>query len=195
MDGRALLQPVGPLPPGVYWRRRLIVAVLLVIIIVLIARACSGPSRHPASSAGSLGATTTTTTPSPAPCSPGSLTAVASTDAVRYPAGVIPRLKVTIRTNRTDGCVFSISRSTVTWAVYSGADLVWTTAQCGAGVAAAQVEVRPAHPVARVVSWDRHRSKAGCAAAGRTEAQPGTYQLFVTVQGAKVGPAVFHLTG
>ena len=195
MDPRAVLQPVGPLRAGVYWRRRLILIVVLVIVVVLIAKACSGSSRHPASSAGNQAAATTTTAASLQSCPTGSLTAVASTDALRYPGGAVPKLRVTIRTNRTTGCLLGVSRSTVTWAVYSGQDLVWTTAQCPAVITAAQVEVRPSHPVARVVSWDRHRSIAGCAATGRTEAQPGTYQLFVTVQGAKVGPAVFHLTG
>jgi hypothetical protein len=195
MDPRAVLQPVGPLRAGVYWRRRLVLVVALVIVIVLIARACSGSSGRPSPSAGSQSATTTTSAPSLQPCPAGSLTAVASTDAVRYPAGAVPKLRVTIRTNRTTGCLLTVDRSAVTWSVYSGADLVWTTAQCPPSAKSVSVEVRPSHPVARVVSWDRHRSTAGCAATGRTEAQPGTYQLFVTLQGAKVGPAVFHLTG
>ena len=195
MDPRAVVRPVGPLAPAVYWRRRLMLLVLLVIVLVAVVRACGGSSGPARPAAGGGSQPTTTTTPSPSPCVAGSVTAAASTDAVRYPAGAVPKLKVTIRTNRTGGCELAIDRNTVVWSVYSGSDLVWTTAQCPAGTPAATVEVQPAHPVARIVSWDRHRSSAGCPAAGRAPAQPGTYQMFVTVLGAKVGPAVFHLTG
>lgn len=195
MDPSAVVRPVGPLPPAVYWRRRLALLVVLAIVLLLIARACGGssPPSHPAAGAGNQ--PTTTTTPQPPRCAADSTTAAASTDAVKYPAGAVPKLRVTIRTNRPAGCILAITPSTVVWSVYSGPDLVWTTAQCPAAAPTSTVEVQPSHPIARIVGWDRRRSTTGCAAAGRLPAQPGTYQLFVTVLGDKVGPAVFHLTG
>lgn len=199
MDPSAVLRPVGPREPRVYWIRRALVLAVPVLVIALLAYGCSGraPGR-PSPSASGRTAASSSPPPSAAAvgaCSATDLVVSASTDAVRYSAGVAPQLKVTIRTKRAAGCVLTAGAGASTWAVYSGSDLVWTTAQCPVPVGrTAAARLDPAHPVARVAIWDRRRSVKGCSAAGRAAAQPGTYQLFVTVDGVKAGPAVFHLT-
>ena len=196
MDPRALMHPVGPHEPRVYWTRRafLLLAIVLVLVL-LVAYACSGGDSHPA--AGRTNPTPSATpSPSAAPTSPtactrADLTVAASTDATTYPAGVLPHLTATIRTTASTPCVLPVTA--ISWEIVSGSDTVYTTAGCNAG-SRATLTVRPNHPVRTARIWDRHRSTPGCASPG-SPVGAGTYQLHVTVDGTRSPVAVFHLTG
>lgn len=198
MDPRAVVHPVGPHEPRVYWTRRAVLLLAVVIVIVLLAVYACTPrgSRTP----GDRINTTPTHTPSPTPttspsaggaCAKSQLTVSVSTDATTYPAGVLPHLTATIRNTGTAPC--QLSASAVDWEIVSGSDPIYTTAGCPPASRAAFV-VRPNHPAGIGRIWDRHRSVPGCATPGAT-ADPGTYQLHVTVAGVRSAVAVFHLTG
>jgi len=45
-------QPVGPLPPSVYWRRRIVLLGIPLFVIALVAYACTGTSGSPSNTAG-----------------------------------------------------------------------------------------------------------------------------------------------
>jgi hypothetical protein len=45
MDNDALLHPRGPLPPAVYWRRRLITLGVVVVLLALVVRSCGSDTR------------------------------------------------------------------------------------------------------------------------------------------------------
>jgi len=196
MDGRAVLHPVGPYEPRVYWTRRAVLLLAIVLVLVLlVAYGCGGGNGRP-----TAGQPTTTPSGSPTPnsspttlsaCTRDRLTVGAGTDATTYPAGVLPHLTATIRTNGSAPCELPVSA--ISWEIVSGSDTVYTTAGCGAG-ARASFTLRPGHPIKTGRIWDRHRSVAGCATPGAA-AGPGTYQLHVTVDGVRSAVAVFHLTG
>jgi hypothetical protein len=62
---RIVLQPVGPLPPQVYWRRRLVLVGGVMVVLLLALAMCSGGGASPGrSTAGSAPGGTATPTPS-----------------------------------------------------------------------------------------------------------------------------------
>ncbi len=196
MDAHAVLHPVGPHEPRVYWTRRVILLLAIVLVLVLIAAyGCSGGSAHPAATP------RTTTTPTPTPtasasspptaCTKSQLTVAATTDATTYPAGILPHLSATIRTSGPGSCELAVNA--ISWQIVSGTDTVYTTAGC-ATASRASFTLRPRHPVRTGRIWDRHRSLPGCTSPGAT-AGAGTYQLRVTVDGVRSAVAVFHLAG
>ena len=197
MDSRALLQPVGPLPPRVYWTRRAALLAILVVLIIAIAVSCSGGSGsgHPAAST-----TTSTPTPSSSPtvtaagCRRDQLAVTASTDATTYPAGVLPRLTVSIRNTGSLACVLTESPRTRSWTIVSGTDQIWTTVGCPAASTAHDTTLKAGAAARHTIIWNRHRSGKGCTTQ-TTPTTPGTYQLTVSVNGVTSTTAVFHLTG
>lgn len=200
MDSRAVLHPVGPHEPRVYWTRRaFLVAGLLLVFVLVIAYGCSGRAAHPTAANRPSTAPSASHTPSPTPtpstavaaCAASQVTVAASTDATTYPAGVLPHLTATLRTSGPTAC--QVPASALRWEIISGTDTVYTTAGCPA-TGHATYQIRPNHPVRIGRIWDRHRSVAGCATPG-TSAGSGTYQLRVAVDGVQSPVAVFHLTG
>lgn len=197
MDARAVLHPVGPHEPRVYWTRRVVLLLAVLVVLILFGvYACSGGSGRPA---GTSRGTTPTTTPTPTASTPAAVTTcprtavtvAASTDATTYPAGALPRLIATIRTTGTSAC--TLPAGAISWEIVSGPDVVFTTAGCGAPAKTA-FTLRPNHPTRSGFVWNRHRSVAGCATPGAA-AGPGTYQVRATVAGVRSAAAVFHLTG
>jgi hypothetical protein len=190
----AVLQPVGPLPPRVYWTRRLVVLAVIAVLIAAVAVACSGGSTHPRHRA------TPIVSPSPVPspaaangkCTGAGINVVATTDADKYAPGTLPRLTVTVSTKGAVSCVLTESPSARTWTIVSGPDQIWTTAGCQSGHNASRTVLKPGAPVRHTIVWNRHRSDKKCAVSA--VATPGTYQLIVVVNGVQSQPAVFHLT-
>jgi hypothetical protein len=198
MDARTVMHPVGPLPPRVYWLRRLIPLGALALLILVVALACSGgsdPSRPTASTpTTSPSASPTRSSGSVAACTSDQLAVVASTDADSYAAGTLPQLKVAIRNTSFQPCRLTESPSTRTWTIVSGTDQVWSTEGCASSHTATVTTLKPGKSVRHSTAWNRHRSDKQCNVSDAT-ADPGTYQLTVTVDGVTSPPAVFHLTG
>ena len=194
-----MLHPVGPLPPRVYWTRRVLLLAVLAVVLLVIAVSCSGGSSSPRA-AGSTGGTPrpspSSTTPSSAPiaCSRDQLAVTAETDADKYAAGTLPRLTAVVRNTSATACTLTESPKTRTWTVVSGADQVWTTVGCVTSATAKSTTLAPGKSVRHTIVWNRHRSGEKCTTS-TVEAAPGTYQLTVTVNGVTSGIAVFHLTG
>jgi hypothetical protein len=190
----AVLQPVGPLPPRVYWTRRLVLLAVIAVLIAAVAVACAGGSSHPRQPAAPV------VSPSPSPsaaaangrCTSAGINVDAATDADSYAPGTLPRLTVTVSTKGAVSCVLTESPSARTWTIVSGADQIWTTAGCQSGHNATRTVLKPGSAVRHTIVWNRHRSDKKCAVS--TAATPGTYQLIVIVNGVRSQPAVFHLT-
>jgi hypothetical protein len=128
-----------------------------------------------------------------AACRPKDLRVVISSDAASYPLGTNPRFTAVLR-NAGPACRFPTALSTRTWRILSGVDEVWSTADCPRSSAGKSVRLKAGGQITYVLPWDRFRSTPGCAVAG-APAQPGTYRIYVTIDGASGTPVVFHLAG
>lgn len=205
MDLRTLRTPAGPHPASVYWRRRVLVLVLLVVVVLLLARACtsgSGGAQRP--TAGQTPATTPSATTHPRSptasattaagrCPAASLRVTATTDATNYPAGVLPRLTLTVRNASGGTCSVAWGPALRKFTVLSGADRVWGTADCPQPQTVTQLTLAAGATRSATLTWSRHRSVPGCASEGRA-ASPGTYRFYAGLGDIVSDPAVFHLT-
>lgn len=194
----ALLRPVGPRPPLVYWARRLLLLAAVVIVVVLLAHECSGGTTSDGA-ATPRGTSTPPVTPTPTPagvttCRSQDLEVTAATDAATYPSGSLPRLSAVVRNTSGQACRFRTAPAQRIWTIVSGHDQVWTSSDCATSGGAAKTKLKAGHTIAYALVWNRHRSATGCPA--RTPAaSPGTYQLRVSVNGVAAATVVFHLTG
>ena len=84
--------------------------------------------------------------------------------------------------------------SSRTWRIVSGSYQVWSTADCPRSQSGKPVTLKAGGQLSYVLQWDRFGSTPGCATAG-ARAQPGTYRLYVAIDGASSQAAVFVLAG
>jgi hypothetical protein len=208
VDPRAVLQPVGARPPYVYWVRRLALLLVAAVIVGLVAHACAGggssgrdaglgqrADQQPLSSSTASPGTSASpaTSGAIADCRPHDLSVAVSADATIYPRGVTPRFTAVVRNTRRT-CRFPTALATRTWRIVSGSFQVWSTADCPRSRAGRRVTLKAGAQLSYVLQWDRFGSVPGCASAG-PKAQPGTYRLYVTVDGAYAPAVVFVLAG
>ncbi len=199
MDWYPLLHPVGPHEPRVYWVRRAVVVVVVVLIVGLAAKLLAGggstpaTTRSPAATASGPASprqptAARTATPSgppastapagPAPCAPADLTVTAAAAATDYPLGSLPQLSVTVTNKGQRPCTQDLGGTQRTLTVYSGAERIWSSADCASSVPG-MTTLLPGKPSTLAVPWNRQRSAAGCPsqAAGTAAAASGTYRL------------------
>ena len=121
----AFLEPAGPLPPSVYWRRRAIVLVLAILVF------SGGWTLFTAFNAG--------TTPTPAASqTPGTVAACNSTDiALRaetnqesYAEGEFPQFSMTITNAGITACTLEVGTDKQKYVIMSGSDLIWDSTVC-----------------------------------------------------------------
>lgn len=198
----SVLFPVGPLPPRVYWVRRLVVLALPLILIIVIAVSCSGGGGSPAATGNGSGPTSSPTTSSSASnpnaaCAAGQLSATLAVSAANstYQVGESPAFTGTITNVSASTCQLTTNPATETWKVKSGAAEWWTTdASGGCTISNAPVTKSLAPGATRKVSisWNGYRLLPGCTRG--EQAQPGTYVLRATLDGVTAQKAVFHFT-
>jgi hypothetical protein len=203
MDSDALLHPRGPLPPGVYWRRRGVTLAVVALVLLLLSRACGSdgkpgalaPSSSPtpshtvtpsrtASPKPSVSPTKSASpTPSPTtsaplgPCTASDLLLSAKADAQSYPAGRRPVLTIGIANKGTVPCTRDIGQAAREIRVMSGNDRVWSSDDCSPGGGSEVVTLVPgAAPRTFSVTWSRKRSLPGCKT-GTKEAAAGSYKV------------------
>jgi hypothetical protein len=198
VDSRAVRHPVGPLPGRVYWTRRIVLLAVVAIVVIVIAVSCSGGS-GPGRGAGasptrSTSPSSSTPTVSALVCRRDQLAVTADTDADTYPAGALPRLRISVRNTGSAPCTLTESPSTRSWTIFSGPDQVWTTVGCTTAHNATQTTLAVGASARHTFVWNRHRSGKQCAAS-TVVAGPGTYQLTVAVNGITSAPGIFHLRG
>ncbi len=171
------MRPKGPLPPKVYWRRRLIVigiavAVIIVIVIIAIPKG-SSPNPGSTSNPGDIPSITSPTgTPTISPtaggdCDPAKVTLTADTDKSEYAAGELPQLWLTLENKSAQPCTIGVGGDQVTFTITSpsgnGDETYWTTADCSDPSPAASVTLKNGVPVesSAKTTWPRTRSTPG----------------------------------
>lgn len=219
MDLRGLLRPVGPLPVGVYWRRRLVllagVAVVLVVLVEVLGGGSGGSGHTDARSAARSQTsrptppprTTSTTRHPPRPavtprvtpaarakaaCASDAITLRIATDQQTYPAGVAPRFTMTVTNSGARACRVDVGPSVRSFLLYSGSDRIWSSADCG-GSGHVVTTLAPKQSLAYDVTWPRQRSAKGCPAS-EPSALPGFYRVTAHLGSLSSTEALFSLS-
>jgi hypothetical protein len=208
------LQPVGPLPPSTYWRRRVLLAVVAVVLLLVGLKACTGdddeqslasrttPSPTPsptvstAPSGSRSAAPTTTSSPSPAPvpaCGDAALQVTVESDAEAYKSGAAPRFTLSVTNVGPTACRRALGPSAVELRVFSGEDRIWSSDDCAKGTGQGILELAPKEARQLTVQWPGKRTKPGCKTS--EVAQPGTYRVSARVGGIVRQGSVFRITG
>ncbi|MEU6711103.1 hypothetical protein ABZ897_06440 [Nonomuraea sp. NPDC046802] len=76
--------------------------------------------------------------------------------------------------------------------ITSGADRIWSTADCVSGAGSEVRQLQRGVPYVRSLEWDRRRSSVDCRATPAA-ALPGTYVATVRMGGLRAPKGVFHL--
>lgn len=211
----------GPLPPAVYWRRRLFVLGLAAALVVMIAGMLGGgsdgsgddpdgvaeqvagtplssPTADPTRSSGAKkkknkASATPTTTPLPAPTG-----ACTEGDILVEPvveqavAGRDVLIVLELRTRVAEACTWQVSSMHVTLKVTSGSDDIWASRQCPRSVPVKDVVVRQDSTTTVGVVWNGRRSDEGCTRT--TEwALPGYYHVAAAPLGGEPAEVQFRL--
>jgi hypothetical protein len=219
MDGGSLLSPRGPLPPGVYWRRRLALLGAIVLLLLVGVYSCSGdeakstgqrtpaggtPSPTPAAAKTRRPVTanpTPTKTPKPTPtptansralCPDAVLKVAATADRKRYAAGVRPVLTLSVTNTGKVACTRDLGQKARELRLTSGNDRVWSSDDCSPGGAADRVVLKPGERRTFTVTWARRRSKPGCPG-GQPVALAGTYRVAARLGGIEARGTAFLL--
>lgn len=185
--------PVGPLPPQVYWRRRLVVGIALLAIIVVIVLIIVGPgSGQPGAQPTPEPQTSETADPGDdtevAACLPGQVEVTPVTDSNNYPAGATPLLSFTLLNTGAAPCTMPAGSDVQEYLIVSGSDRIWASTDCQGDPEPFTATLEPGVEVASTpVPWSRTRSTPGdCATVdSRPSVTAGgaTYRLSVTVGG------------
>ncbi len=201
----ALMHPVGPRPPRVYWRRRIVLLALLAAAGIIVASVLGGRGAAQAAQdpAGASGAAEQTPDPQtsegadstagPVTCGEGSLSITLTADHRTYAAGANPVLTVTLTNTSDASCVVDAGEASRGVLITSGADRIWSSLDCPATENAERTLLLPAGGRDEsVVTWTRIRSAEGCAD-GLPTPKPGYYQAVAGVAGVSSTAAVFEL--
>lgn len=192
-------RPVGPLPPQVYWTRRLMVLGALVVVVALLWAMLAGGGGTAAADddadgtaeesgeAGGDGATSGART-----CTAEDLTLAVTADARAYPEGATPVFTVTIRNAGETSCVVDAGDASRELLITSGSDRIWSSTDCPPEDAERALLLPAGTTDEATVTWSRERSDAACTE-GLPTPRPGTYRAVVTLVGAESEPVVFDL--
>lgn len=185
--------PVGPLPPEVYWRRRIVLgvgvlAVILIIVLIIVRPGNGDPAEQPTPDP----QTSESAEPGDEPgaggeaaaCTVSQVSVTPVTDAEVYPAGQQPLLSLTLLNTGTAPCTVQAGSDVQSYVITSGSDSIWSSTDCQEPGVAAEVTLEPGEPLPSTpFAWSRTRSSAGDCAAERDPVVAGgaTYRLSVSV--------------
>lgn len=185
----SVIRPRGPLPPRVYWVRRLLVVGTAVALVValgsLLTRGSDGSGKpagndradlaaHTSSSAESSSAASRPShrptrhkspkkPPLPQPSGPCSPADVVLVPVVPSPiAGSPIKIRLQVNSVLSPACTFEVSPSTVTLKITSGKDEIWTSRECPAAIKTQEVVARVVKPGWATIWWSGRRSDEGC---------------------------------
>lgn len=192
-----LLHPAGPLPPKVYWVRRLVVLIVAVLVIVvtatIVVKIIGGSS-----SEGDGGAAESTSTKSgkagsgtPVDCTDDDIGLTLGASSSAFAEGQNPTFSVEVSNVGEDACLLDANAETLSVEIVSGKDHIWSSAFC----TEAEQELlllgpEDVHSVAK--NWDRMRNDKKCSK-DPADAKPGTYRATANLFGATSKEVVFTL--
>lgn len=212
-----VLRPVGPQPARVYWVRRLVVVgVALLVVVVVVLLSSLGRGDAPVAAAGDeqvssgedegaptedddaatgadgAGADEGDAGGQPDVCQPAGLTTTLVADAATYPAGSTPTFTMTLTNSSDAACTVDAGGSSQSLVITSGADRIWSSADCPADSGERMLLMAPGAQEVVQVAWPRVRSDEQCSTE-LPEPRAGTYTALAVVAGAQSAPVVFDL--
>lgn len=208
----------GPLPAGVYWRRRLVVLGLCLLLVFVVTRLFGGgddgePTGADATqvSGEATGApadekTQRRTKPKKpkkstapqepvlaqpdGPCDDADIAITPTVD--QAVAGRPVTVTLQLRTATSPACTWRVSPKHVAVKITSGDDRIWTSGECPKAVPTQDVVVRRDVTTFVDVVWKARRSAAGCPV--QTDwARAGTYRVHAAALGGEPADAAFEL--
>ncbi|GAA4814465.1 hypothetical protein ACFQ0K_06340 [Nocardioides caeni] len=216
------MAPRGPLPAGVYWRRRLFVGVLALSIVFVIGRWIAGGDDGSSDdgaaaqqAAAQVQATETVTAGvddgDVTPDASGSPSAEATPrlaqpegpctpdDVVVTPsvaegqaAGADVTVQLSLQSLRSEACTWEVSGTSLVVRISQSGDQLWTTQQCRRAVPDQSVVVRRSVATVVPLTWDARESDQGCS--GRTNwVMPGEFTIAAAALGGEPTVAEFAL--
>lgn len=159
-----IMNPVGPQPASVYWRRRLVVGLglLAVIVIILLIIFQPGRGEDPAASAPP---TEPVETPSSSPdaevaaCDPLDILLEPVTDKNTYAAGEQPLISIRVTNESATACAVNLGSTQQELRITSGSDNIWSSRDCQTEpVDAVRTLEAGASVDLPAIPWDRTRS-------------------------------------
>ena len=214
------LQPRGPLPGSIYWRRRLGIGLLLgLLLLLLLTRGCGGggaakqpsatPSPRATASAAPPASAATAAGPSatpaasalpsrsvaaaPAACGDAVLQVTAVADASTYKAGGSPRFTLTVTNVGRSACRRALGPDAVELRVFSGEDRIWSSDDCSKATGQGVQTLAAGQAQAMTLQWGGKRTKPNCQIGAI--AAPGTYRVSARLGDIVRQGSVFDITG
>ncbi len=125
-------------------------------------------------------------------CDPSDLVLDMQGQGEVYTGGDRPRFILTLVNTGKVMCTADVGSRALEVRITSGADRVWSSADCVSGETEDIRRLDRGIPYVRQIEWDRRRSGKDCAA-DRVPARPGTYVAVVHGSSLKSHKSVFHL--
>ena len=108
-----------------------------------------------------------------------------------YTGAARPTFIVTLVNTGPVMCTADVGPRAMEIRITSGADRIWSTADCVSGVGTEVKELQRGVPYVRSLEWDRRRSSADCRSTPAA-ARPGTYVATARMGSLRSAKGVFH---
>lgn len=190
------MSPIGPEPPGVYWRRRVVVLGVLLLILLLLwwlvwgrggggeAAPEPGPTDVPTGSPSpSPTSEPTSASPSPEPkpteitnCEDADILVEAFAEEAIYPVGSTPTLTLTVTNIGTRPCKRDVGPGANELLITQGEVTIWSSDDCNPNTDKDNVTLDRGDAFETQLVWDGYLSAAGCPP-DQPMAQAGEYTV------------------
>lgn len=188
-----LIWPTGPLPPGVYWRRRLVIIGVLLLIIIgiwwIFLRGDSGGDVGPTPTP-TVSPTVEPTSPSPPPsptvtpsptrtddlCLDVDILVEATAEFPIYPVGSTPTLSLVITNIGTVECRRNVGPGANEIRIEQSGEALWSSDDCNPSDASDIVSLTRGEEFITQVVWDGRTSSTGCPS-DQPLVEAGEYQV------------------
>lgn len=191
----SLIDPVGPLPPGVYWRRRIVVLAIVLAFILFIwwlfAGRSGGSAPTPAPVPGPTSSPTTTPGPTQSPsgsatptptgsgskCTDSQIEVKVLADPDTSPMGSSMQLTLLITNISPSACTRDVGAAQNELQVATANDRLWSSDDCSPSKEEKLQVLQPNENFVAAVTWDQRTSRPGCPTS-RVEVDPGVYDVY-----------------
>jgi len=204
-----VFRPVGPLPPGAYWFRRLLVLALVIVIALVVwwvfvrdsgdadlAAADPEPSAtatpSPTQSSSPKPTKTETTGPTAPLCDDEDIAVTVTTNEPTYAAGQEPTFTLSVENISDAKCSRAVGPRALELRVSSGGSKIWSSDDCSPGGALDERTILPGDSFGQTVQWSRVLSAPDCPTP-QEQAPAGDYQVVARNLEIISDPAVFTL--